>query len=108
MVTATANLDLLTYKILDAPRLNESLSDLSDEELGIIFVARDREFVNEAWKADNDKTYICVVLPYEEVLTTDNIDLLAYRHLYKQLELIEWMDIEPMKKWLETKMAELN
>ena len=101
MVSINANLDLKTWKVLDTGRMNEDLADLCDQEFGVTFVARDTEFYNEAWRdKKTGKTYIRVVLPYEEVLRTDHIDLLAYQRLYEELDKVTWLDREKMKKKL--------
>lgn len=106
MVHVNANLDLQSYDVLKKGQLVEDLADLSDEELYVTFVARDRYFVTEAFKKE-DHTFIRVVLPYDEVLKTDNIDLLAYQHLYQHLDKIHWMDVDSIKQKLEAKILAL-
>ena len=109
MVSVNANLDLKTIEVIDTGRMNEDLADLCEEELGITFIARDSEFYKEAWyNEEKGKTYIRVVLPYEEVLNTQNIDRLAYQHLYQQLDQLTWMDFEAMKNKLTTIIARIN
>jgi hypothetical protein len=75
--------------------------------LYITFVARDSEFFNGVRKY-KDKTHLHVVLPYEEVLSTNNIDLLAFKYLYQNLDNLKWMDREKMKVNLKTKMDKLT
>lgn len=109
MVVVNANLDLKTFEVLDTGRMNDDLANLCDEELGITFFARDSEFYNEAWKNKRTgKSFIRVVLPYEEVLSTNNIDLLAYKHLDQHLDKLKWLDHEAMKKKLGKIIARLE
>lgn len=107
MVHVNANLDLQTYEVFMKGQLTEDLVNLSDEDLYITFVARDRKFISEAQKNEKD-TFMRVVLPYEEVLSTNNIDLLAYRHLYQHLEKLTWMDHEKMKHKLKKIITRLE
>lgn len=109
MVRVNANLDLKTFQIFDAGHMDEDLADLCQDELGITFVARDSEFYNEAWKnKKTGKSFIRVVLPYHEVLSTDNIDLLAYKHLYQHLDKLKWLDSGKMKQKLSNIIAKLE
>lgn len=104
MVRINANLDLKTADIIDTGRLNQTLEDLSDDVLFITFVARDVSFFNGARRFKN-KTHMHVVLPYEEVSATDNIELLALDYLDQNLNQLRWMDIESMRIKLKAKMA---
>ena len=109
MVSVNANLDLSTYEVFKKGRMVEDLIDLCDQPFGITFVARDTEFYNEAWRnKKTGKTYMRVVLPYEEVLHTDNIDLLAYHRLYEELDKVTWMDKETMKKKVKEIISRLE
>ncbi|MEM8524073.1 MAG: hypothetical protein AAGG68_05505 [Bacteroidota bacterium] len=54
------------------------------------------------------RSCIRVVLPYEEVLTNQNTDLLIYKQIYQQLDLLDWLDTENIKIKLQHKIAELN
>lgn len=109
MVSVTANLDLLTYEVYKTGNLVEDLYDLHDQPFGIIFVARDTEFYNEAWRnRRTGKTFMQVVLPYEEVLHTDNFDLLAYRRLYEELDKVTWLDKEAMKERVKSMIMRLE
>ncbi|MEM9884355.1 MAG: hypothetical protein AAF849_00565 [Bacteroidota bacterium] len=107
MVIVNANMDLKTNACLDTGKLNDALIDLSESNLGITFVAREEDFPNEAW-ISNGKTYMQVVLPYQEVLDADDANLVAFRQLYKQLDIADWLDTESMKLKLQHKIAELN
>ncbi len=107
MVSVNANLDLKSFEVLKTGRLNEALADLCDADLGITFVARDRMFLNEAWQSEG-KTFMRVVLPYEEVLTTNDIDLLAFKHLYIHLDRLDWLEKEKMKVKLQKKITQLE
>ncbi len=107
MVKVNGILDLKTKDILDTARLNRQLYDLSEDHLGVIFVAQNRSFDNQAWR-DNNHSYLRVVLPYHEVLISDNIDLLVYQTLYDQLDQLEWMDVDSMKFFLKMKMEDLE
>ena len=107
MVHINANLDLNTNKIVETGRLNDSLHDLCEHSLYVTFVARDIYFIDEVWQEDGE-TFMRVVLPYQEVLSTNNIDLLAYQQLYKHLDKLDWLDVESIKKRLEKKMLEVD
>ncbi|MEL6941985.1 MAG: hypothetical protein AAFO82_04900 [Bacteroidota bacterium] len=108
MVTVNANMDLKTNECLDTGLLNDVLIDLSESNLGITFIAREEEdFPNEAW-ISNGKTYMQVVLPYQEVLEAENANLIAYQQLYKQLDMADWLDTENIKTKLQHKISELN
>ena len=96
MVQINANMDMKTHGIIRTGRLNDHLYDLFDDPLYITFVARKEFFFKEAWQEDGD-TFLRVVLPYEEVLNTDNIDLLIMQELYEQLDLIRWFGAEKIK-----------
>ncbi len=102
MVKINANLDLKTNEVVKTGRLNDLLSDLSEEELGITVVARDGFFINAAWQ-DGNKSYLRLVLPYEEVLSSKNVDLFIAKALYFHLDKLQWMDFVKMKKRLEDK-----
>ena len=102
MVTINANLDLKTYEILDTARLNETLADLTDEDLGITFVVREEEFHNEVWQ-DEGKSYMRVVLPYDEVLDTVNLNALIFQYLYQELEKLEWLNVQALQHDLKEK-----
>lgn len=106
MVHVNANLDLNTSKIIQTGRLNESLHDLCQESLYVTFVARDKHFIDEVWSEEGE-TFMRVVLPYAEVLSAENIDLLVAEELYKQLDKLQWLDVEAMKKRLEVKIANM-
>lgn len=107
MVKVNANLDLKTFKVLDTGRMNEDLWDLCREDLGITFVARDTFFKNEIF-LDGEKTYLRVVLPYHEVLSTSNIDLLAYQHLYDRLDEVDLLEKDAIKTKLKIKIEKLK
>jgi hypothetical protein len=107
MISVTSNVDQSTLRLIDTGFMNKDLSDICDEKLGIIFVARDRFFFNEAWRSKG-KTYMRVVLPYEEVLHSKNVELLAYQHLYELLDQVNWMDKESIKAKLLEKIRRLE
>lgn len=108
MVHINANLDLQTNEVIKTDRLFEAFYDLNEEEeVRITFVARDKEFLNEVWQEEGE-TFMRVVLPYSEVLSAKNVDLLIAKELYKQLDKVAWLDIESMKKRLEGKMLNLK
>ncbi|MEZ5039991.1 MAG: hypothetical protein R2828_08865 [Saprospiraceae bacterium] len=108
MVSINANLDLKTNEVVETGRLNEKFADLclEEETLGITLVARDRPFADKMWKY-NGKIYWQVVLPYDEVLSTENIDLLIAQKLYEQADKLTWLDTESIKQKLELKMMEM-
>lgn len=107
MVYVNANLDQKTNKLLSTGTLTKKLADLCEAPLYVTYVAREKDFTNEAWREENNH-FIRVVLPYEEVLTTNNLDLLAYRYLFRQLHLLDWLDVTEMKRRLTIMMAELE
>lgn len=106
MVHINANLDLKTNEVVETGRLNESLSGLCEEKLYITFVARDRPFHDKAWKK-NGAIHMQVVLPYDEVLSTENIDLLIAQKLYEQADKLTWLNVDSIKQKLELKMMEM-
>ncbi len=107
MVHVNANLDLKTFEVIDTGRLNETLEDLSDDLLYITFIARDRDFYNKI-KKYGEETHLWVVLPYEEVLSTNNIDLLALKHLFNQIELLGLSQQDSIKAKLLAKIERLQ
>ena len=108
MVHTNANLDLKTNEIIRTDRLYEAFYDLCEEEtVRITFVARDTEFLNEAWREDGE-SFLRVVLPYKEVLSTDNVDLLIAERLYEELDKLEWLDVAVMRQRLKSKMAKIK
>ena len=107
MVYINANLDQNTNKILRTGYLTETLGDLCEETLYVTFVARKKNFIDAAWREENDH-FIRVVLPYQEVLQTENINLLASRRLFQQLPLLNWLEVEMIKKRLQAKMAQMQ
>lgn len=107
MVYVNANLDLNTSKIIQTGRLNESLHDLCQESLYVTFVAREKHFIDEAWSEEGE-IFMRVVLPYEQVLNTNNVDLLAYKELYKHLDKLLWLDVDMLKKKLESKIENVG
>lgn len=108
MVHINANLDLQTNEVIKTDRLFETFYDLNEEEeVRITFVARDRKFLNEAWQEEGE-TFMRVVLPYREVLSANNIDLLVAEELYKQLDKLKWLDVERMKRRLEGKISKMQ
>lgn len=107
MVKVNANLDLKTFRILDTGRMNDDLWDLCQEDLGVTFVARDTFFPNEVI-FEEGKIYLRIVLPYEEVLKTSNIDLLAYRYLYNRLDDTDLIEKDSIKAKLLAKIERLQ
>ena len=106
MVYVNANLDQKTNKVLRTGHLTETLGDLCEETLYVTFVARKKNFIDAAWREENDH-FIRVVLPYEEVLKTKNINLLASRSLFQQLPLLNWLEVEVIRERLQAKMAQM-
>ncbi|MEN0047393.1 MAG: hypothetical protein AAF806_10075 [Bacteroidota bacterium] len=107
MVYINANLDLKSHSLINTTRLNEDLADLSESSLYITLVARDIPFLQEAWKRE-ERSYIRVVLPYEEILADQDTDRLIYQQLFQQLDLLDWLDTAVLKNRLAEKMARLN
>lgn len=107
MVVVNANVDVRSGQCIDTGWLNMNLCDLSEERLGITFVIRQQEFINESWMS-NGKTYMQVVLPYDESLEAEDATLIAYQQLYQQLDQVDWLDKELLKNRLAEKMARLN
>lgn len=107
MVHINANPDLNTSKIIRTGRLNESLHDLCEEPLYITFVARNREFDDAVWK-EEEETFMRVVLPYEEVLKADNIDLLITEVLFRRIDEVTWLNTELIKQKLQFKITSMQ
>ena len=104
MVYVNANLDEQTKLLLPTGKLTDALGDLCEETLYVTFVARQEDFTNDAWR-EGDDHFIRVVLPYDAVLKTDNIGLLASQRLLQELHLLSGLDAAGIAERLRGKMT---
>ena len=104
MVHFNANVDLKTLPKVNTHDLNQSLGDICDRPLYITLVAREEAFKTEAWQ-DNQDSFLRIVLPYKEVLESENTSSLIIRSIMESLEKINWLDIKSIKRKIRSKLS---
>ena len=78
-------------------KLNDLLWNLWEDPLYITFIARKEEFQNRAFRRKG-KSYLRVVVPYDEVLKNeDNLPLLLH-YLAKNVDRLKWLNHSSLKK----------
>ncbi len=93
-------MDLKTFPKISTQELNDLLRDLIQETLYITFYARKEKFKPRASRG-RGRSYLRVVVPYEEVLKNeDNVPLLL-EHLAKNVYRLKWLDHVSLKKEVE-------
>lgn len=108
MIHVNANLDLQSFEVLNTSELHNLLHELyTDSELRITFVARDIEFEQACWQ-DEGETFVRVILPYYELLQSENIPLLVLENLLEPLSKQEYLDTSELQIRLEGLIQELR
>lgn len=101
MIQLNANLDLSSGLKINVLPVEELISNLTKEELLVTFFARKEEFKPKASRG-KDRHFLRVILPYEEVLNTDDTVPLMLQHLAKNVERLKWLDHVALKEKIES------
>ena len=91
-----SRVDLVTEKILDLDYFDTKLNHLRDD-LYVTFVATKEGNTTDAWK-DQYGTHLFLVLPYEEVVTSNNVIGLMKTYLLETLPTLDWLDYRSLKE----------
>lgn len=107
MVHFNANLDLKTMHKVNTQDLNTTLSDICENPLYITLVAREEPNQTEAWQDDAD-SFFKVVLPYRELLESENSKKIIVKSIIENLEKLNWLDISSIRAKLLDKFTRIN
>ena len=100
MIYINSNVDRYSYPKMETYEVEKLITNYVDEPLYITFYARKEEF--KPWVSrKGEKSYLRVILPYEEVLENeDNVPLLL-THLARNVERLKWLDHAALKRRIE-------
>lgn len=100
MISINGNVDTLSYPKIDFVWINDLLKDLTDSKLYITLVGR-KEDTRTRVRKYKDEIFLWLVLPYEEVIATEDTKAIVIDTLLKELhrlERYEEVDVEALRK----------
>ena len=102
MIHVNTNADLVASSKINTQELNDLLRNLnkSEELLYVTFYARNEKFEPKVSKG-KDGSFLSVILPYEEVINSDDSLPLLLTHLAKNVNQLKWLDYDMLKEKIE-------
>lgn len=103
MIHVNANADLIASAKINTQELNDLLRNLNkpEETLYVTFYARKEDFKPKVSKG-KDGSFLNVILPFDEVICSNDPLPLLLTHLTQNIARLKWLDHTSLKEKIES------